>query len=38
MNNYEQKYTKPDLRRRLKDEIMQSDKKGKPGQWSARKS
>ena len=37
-NNYEQKYTKPDLRRQLKDEIMQSDKGGKPGQWSARKS
>ncbi len=37
-DNYEQKYTKPDLRRRLKDEIMQSDKGGKPGQWSARKS
>ena len=37
-DNYEQKYTKPDLRRQLKDEIMQSDKGGKPGQWSARKS
>ena len=37
-NNYEAKYTKPDLRRQLKDEIMQSDKGGKPGQWSARKS
>lgn len=37
-DNYEQKYTKPNLRRQLKDEIMQSDKGGKPGQWSARKS
>ena len=37
-DNYEQKYTKPDLRRQIKDEIMQSDKGGKPGQWSARKS
>ena len=37
-DNYEQKYTKPDLRRQLKDEIMQSDKGGNPGQWSARKS
>ena len=37
-DNYEQKYTKPGLRRKLKDEIMQSDKGGKPGQWSARKS
>lgn len=37
-NNYEQKYTKPDLRERLKEEIKQSDKGGKPGQWSARKA
>ena len=37
-DSYEQKYTKPDLRRQIKDEIMQSDKGGKPGQWSARKS
>ena len=37
-NNYEEKYTKPDLRRKIKDELMQSDKGGKPGQWSARKS
>lgn len=37
-SNYEEKYTKPDLRRRLKEEIKQSDKGGKPGQWSARKS
>jgi|GEM_PF-231415 len=37
-DNYEEKYTKPDLRRRIKEEIKQSDKGGKPGQWSARKS
>lgn len=37
-DNYEAKYTKPDLRRQIKDELMQSDKGGKPGQWSARKS
>ena len=37
-DNYEEKYTKPDLRRQIKDELMQSDKGGKPGQWSARKS
>ena len=37
-DNYEQKYTKPNLRRQIKDELMQSDKGGKPGQWSARKS
>ena len=36
--NYEEKYTKPDLRRKIKQEIMESDKGGKPGQWSARKS
>jgi uncharacterized protein (DUF2235 family) len=35
---YEEKYTKPDLRRKLKEDIKQSDKGGKPGQWSARKS
>ena len=37
-DNYAEKYTKPDLRRQIKDELMQSDKGGKPGQWSARKS
>lgn len=37
-DNYEQKYTKPDLRRQIKDELMQSQKGGKAGQWSARKS
>ena len=37
-DNYEEKYTQPDLRRQIKDELMQSDKGGKPGQWSARKS
>lgn len=37
-DNYEEKYTDPDLRRRIKDELMASDKGGKPGQWSARKS
>lgn len=37
-DNYEEKYTQPDLRRQIKDKIMQSEKGGKPGQWSARKS
>jgi hypothetical protein len=37
-DDYEDKYTDPDLRRRIKDELMQSDKGGTPGQWSARKS
>lgn len=37
-DNYEEKYTKPELRRQLKEEIKQSDKGGEPGQWSARKS
>lgn len=34
----EEKYTDPELRERLKEEIMNSDKGGEPGQWSARKS
>ncbi|MEW4568688.1 hypothetical protein AB1L88_12555 [Tautonia sp. JC769] len=33
-----EKYTRPRLREDLKDSIKQSDKGGKPGQWSARKS
>ena len=37
-DDYEEKYTEPDLRRRLKEEIKDSDKGGKPGGWSARKS
>ena len=37
-DDYEEKYTKPDLRREIKEELMESDKGGKPGQWSARKS
>ena len=32
------KYTKPELRERIKDRIMKSSKGGKPGQWSARRS
>ena len=31
-------YTKPKLRKRLKEEIQAGDKGGKPGQWSARKA
>ncbi len=31
-------YTDPELRERLKNEIMTGDKGGKPGQWSARKA
>lgn len=38
MAQQDEKYTDPELRRRLKDEIQASDKGGKPGQWSARKS
>lgn len=37
-DNYEEKYTEPDLRREIKEELMSSDKGGRPGQWSARKS
>ncbi|AHY47272.1 Hypothetical Protein RradSPS_1989 [Rubrobacter radiotolerans] len=36
--DYSEKYTHPDLRERLKEEIKESDRGGKPGQWSARKS
>jgi hypothetical protein len=32
------KYTDPELRARLKDEVTAGDKGGKPGQWSARKA
>lgn len=32
------KYTKPQLRQKLKEEVQESDKGGKKGQWSARKS
>lgn len=32
------RYTDPDLRDRIKAEIMAGDKGGKPGQWSARKA
>jgi hypothetical protein len=31
-------YTKPQLRERIKNKVMASDKGGKPGQWSARKA
>jgi hypothetical protein len=34
----EEKYTDPELRERIKEEIKQSDKGGNKGQWSARKS
>ena len=33
-----EKYTAPELRERIKEEIKESDKGGRPGQWSARKS
>ena len=38
MAKREVKDTDPELRERLKEEIKASDKGGKPGQWSARKS
>ncbi len=37
-DDYDEKYTEPELRRKLKEEIRASDKGGKKGQWSARKS
>src|SRR4028119_1199365 len=36
--DHEEKYTHPDLREKIKEEIKASDKGGKKGQWSARKS
>jgi hypothetical protein len=36
--NYEEKYTHPELREEIKEEIKASDKGGKKGQWSARKA
>ena len=37
-DDYEDDYTEPELRARLKEEIKAGDRGGKPGQWSARKS
>jgi hypothetical protein len=34
----EEKYTDPKLREKIKNQLMESDKGGKKGQWSARKS
>ena len=34
----ENKYTKPELRERIKDRVMEGSKGGKPGQWSGRKA
>lgn len=36
--DYEKQYTHPELREKIKEEIKASDKGGKEGQWSARKS
>jgi hypothetical protein len=36
--DYEENYTDPELREKIKEEIKASDKGGKKGQWSARKS
>ena len=32
------KYSKPELRERIKDRVIAGSKGGKPGQWSARKA
>ena len=37
-DDWDRKYTDPQLRLRLKDEVVAGDKGGKPGQWSARKA
>ena len=36
--DWKHKYTDPELRLRLKEEVVAGDKGGKPGQWSARKA
>jgi hypothetical protein len=36
--DYKEKYTHPELREEIKEEIKASDRGGKEGQWSARKS
>jgi hypothetical protein len=36
--DWDRKYTDPELRLRLKNEVTAGDKGGKPGQWSARKA
>jgi hypothetical protein len=36
--DYEEQYTHPELREEIKEEIKASDRGGKKGQWSARKS
>ncbi len=38
MTQDDRAYTKPKLRKKLKDQIQAGDKGGKPGQWSARKA
>jgi hypothetical protein len=38
MSQETNKYTKPELRERIKDRVMAGSKGGKPGQWSARKA
>ena len=38
MSQDDSRYSKPELRERIKDRIMESSKGGKPGQWSARRS
>lgn len=37
-NDYAARYTKPELRERLKEKIRKGAKGGRAGQWSARKS
>ncbi len=37
-DDYDEKYTDPVLRRKLKDDLQASSKGGKKGRWSARKS
>jgi len=38
MSQEDSKYTKPELRERIKDRVMSGTRGGKAGQWSARKA
>lgn len=37
-SHHEDNYTKPELREKIKEEVLAGDKGGRPGQWSARKA
>ena len=37
-NSSNENYTQPDLRQKIKEQVLAGDKGGRPGQWSARKA